>query len=292
MVKLKVAYSRYHGWTEITKVRVCCESSTALWSTTLWLRQVNNFLIELSYNYVFIATCMTGDNEYCLRSVTYNCWYITAVTRVVRVQWTYIPKPRQTNLQNMTIKVIISFLFVNIECLFLLLMFAFLCVCRKMRSHPDCIVLYLHIMQINETCVTLKHKKRTLTYVDNQNIPNTTGHIWTARNMINNVRNYVEHPVFRGVRFTRSLLLCTCFVDRCLFFCHSSFGHCVVCSASIYVLWLPLWYLQTLLTKRSTTTEVYYNAHAHKLNNNTIHTAAYTPGFICFLTFPDKHGNT
>ena len=86
-----------------------------------------------------------------------------------------------------------------------------------MRSHPDGIVLYLHIMQINETCVTLKHKKRTLTYVDNQNIPNTTGHIWTARNMINNVRNYVEHPVFSEVRFTRSLVLCTCFVDRCPF---------------------------------------------------------------------------
>ena len=26
-----------------------------------------------------------------------------------------------------------------------------------------------------------------------------------------------------------------------------SFGHCVVCSASIYAFWLPLWYLQTLL---------------------------------------------
>jgi hypothetical protein len=38
-----------------------------------------------------------------------------------------------------------------------------------------------------------------------------------------------------------------CFVDRCLSFCTFSFGHCVVCSSSIYVLWLPLWYLQTLL---------------------------------------------
>ena len=26
-----------------------------------------------------------------------------------------------------------------------------------------------------------------------------------------------------------------------------SFGHCVVCSSSIYGFWLPLWYLQTLL---------------------------------------------
>jgi hypothetical protein len=29
--------------------------------------------------------------------------------------------------------------------------------------------------------------------------------------------------------------------------CTFSFGHCVVCSSSIYGFWLPLWYLQTLL---------------------------------------------
>jgi len=28
---------------------------------------------------------------------------------------------------------------------------------------------------------------------------------------------------------TRSLVLCVCFVDRCLSFCPFSFGHCVVC---------------------------------------------------------------
>jgi hypothetical protein len=54
-------------------------------------------------------------------------------------------------------------------------------------------------------------------------------------------------PVFSGVRVTRSLVLCVGFVDRCFFFCIFSFGHCVVCSSSIYGLWLPLWYLQTLL---------------------------------------------
>ena len=37
-----------------------------------------------------------------------------------------------------------------------------------------------------------------------------------------------------------------CFVDRCLSCCPFSFGHCVVCSSSIYGFWLPLWYLQTL----------------------------------------------
>ena len=54
--------------------------------------------------------------------------------------------------------------------------------------------------------------------------------------------------VLVGVRVTRSLVLCVCFVDRCLFFCPFSFDHCVVCSSSIYWFWLPLWYLQTRIT--------------------------------------------
>ena len=41
-------------------------------------------------------------------------------------------------------------------------------------------------------------------------------------------------PGFSGVRVTRSLVLCVCFVDRCLSFCTFSFGHCVVWSSSIY----------------------------------------------------------
>ena len=41
-------------------------------------------------------------------------------------------------------------------------------------------------------------------------------------------------PVFGGIRVTRSLVLYVCFVDRCLSFCTFSFGHCVVCSSSIY----------------------------------------------------------
>ena len=48
--------------------------------------------------------------------------------------------------------------------------------------------------------------------------------------------------VFSGVRFARSLVFCVCFVNRCLAFCPFSFGHCVVCSSSIYGFWLPLWY--------------------------------------------------
>ena len=36
-------------------------------------------------------------------------------------------------------------------------------------------------------------------------------------------------PGFYGVLVTQSLVLCVCFVNRCLSFCAFSFGHCVVC---------------------------------------------------------------
>ena len=92
-------------------------------------------------------------------------------------------------------------------------------------------------------------------------------------------------PVFSGVHVTRSLVLCVCFVDRCLSictfsfghcvvcyskygfcvcfvdrclsFCPVSFGHCVVCSSSIFGFWLPLWYLQTLLIWTADWTNAY-----------------------------------
>ena len=60
------------------------------------------------------------------------------------------------------------------------------------------------------------------------------------------LENLSSSPVFSGVRVTRSLVLCVCFGDRCLFFCNFSFGCCVVCSSWIYGFWLSLWYPQTL----------------------------------------------
>jgi len=66
-------------------------------------------------------------------------------------------------------------------------------------------------------------------------------------------------PGFSGIRVTRSLVLYVCFVNRCLFFCTFSFGHCVVCSSPMYGFWLPLWYLQTLLI----THQSYYSHHYH-----------------------------
>jgi hypothetical protein len=74
---------------------------------------------------------------------------------------------------------------------------------------------------------------------------------WTSPK--NGVRLYYYKFVFVLLlciwtsRITRSLVLYVCFVDRCLSFCQFSFGHCVVCSSSIYGLWLPLWYLVAIV---------------------------------------------
>jgi hypothetical protein len=57
--------------------------------------------------------------------------------------------------------------------------------------------------------------------------------------------------------------LYVCFVDRCLSFCTFSFGHCVVCSSSIYGFWLPLWYLQVLLPLNCVDEVCVYTYHSH-----------------------------
>ena len=62
---------------------------------------------------------------------------------------------------------------------------------------------------------------------------------------------------FSGVHVTRSLVLYECFVDRCLSFCTFSFGHCVVCSSSIYRFWLSHWYLQTLLWRKKLSEKIF-----------------------------------
>ena len=57
------------------------------------------------------------------------------------------------------------------------------------------------------------------------------------------------HPrMLVGVRVTRSLVLCICFVDCFLLYCHFSFGHCVICSSSICGFWLPFGIFKLFLT--------------------------------------------
>ena len=46
---------------------------------------------------------------------------------------------------------------------------------------------------------------------------------------------------------TRYLLKFTYFIGHCVSFYPFSFGHCIVCTSSIYGFWLPLWCFQTFL---------------------------------------------
>ena len=62
---------------------------------------------------------------------------------------------------------------------------------------------------------------------------------WTRRVSLveQELPTILEHKcsplVFIRVRITWFLVLCVCFVDRCLSFCAFSFVHCVVCTSSI-----------------------------------------------------------
>ena len=123
-------------------------------------------------------------------------------------------------------------------------------------------------------CVTNDHRYVPLVASTSRSFP----HSWLITGFVTRLTRRVPlveqelltHPehlsspqVFRVVRVTRSLVLCVCFVDRCLSFCTFSFGHCVVCSASIYRFWLPLWYLQTLLLYHWV---LNFSAHTHIRN--------------------------
>ena len=55
-------------------------------------------------------------------------------------------------------------------------------------------------------------------------------------------------PVFSGVRVTRSLVVCVCLADRCLYFCTFFFWSlCCLFFFDIRILVASLWYLHTLL---------------------------------------------
>jgi hypothetical protein len=68
------------------------------------------------------------------------------------------------------------------------------------------------------------------------------------KSLINTKNTKVPAHYYVGCRNTLVIISSIfCFVDCCLSFSTFSFGHCVVCSSSIYGFWLPLWYLQSSL---------------------------------------------
>ena len=99
-------------------------------------------------------------------------------------------------------------------------------------------------------CVTNDHGYVPLVVNTSKSFPRSW-RVWLVKQELRTLPKHLSSPsVFSGVRVTRSLVVCVCFVDRCLSFCTFSFGHCDVCSSSIYGFWLPLWYLQTLLNAK------------------------------------------
>jgi hypothetical protein len=59
--------------------------------------------------------------------------------------------------------------------------------------------------------------------------------------------NVSSPTILSGVRVTWFLVLYVCFVNRCLSFCAFSFGHCAVCSSSIYGFGNPFGIFKLLL---------------------------------------------
>ena len=66
---------------------------------------------------------------------------------------------------------------------------------------------------------------------------------YVEQELLTLTENWSSSQFFNGVHVTRSLVLCVCFVDWCFSFCTFSFSYCIVCP-SIYIFWLPLWYLR------------------------------------------------
>jgi hypothetical protein len=72
--------------------------------------------------------------------------------------------------------------------------------------------------------------------------------LWTFHLYVATFQQHLpDDTIFQSLWFLSGFPCFVCFVDRCLSSCAFSFGHCVVCSSSIYGFWLPLWYLQALL---------------------------------------------
>ena len=65
--------------------------------------------------------------------------------------------------------------------------------------------------------------------------------------MLTVLEHLSSHPIFSGVRVSRSLVFCVMLCISLFVLLSFFFGHCVVCPSSSYRFVLSLWYLQTLL---------------------------------------------
>jgi hypothetical protein len=86
-----------------------------------------------------------------------------------------------------------------------------------------------HYMRMTYNCI----KSKSVTYIYIVTRLTRRG-LLVEQELLTLPQHMSSTPVLSGVRVTRSLVSYVCFVDRCLSFCTFSFGHCVVCSSSIY----------------------------------------------------------
>jgi hypothetical protein len=104
----------------------------------------------------------------------------------------------------------------------------------------------------------LTHKQNAITSKSSRSIPLSwliTGFVTILTRRVSLVEqelltlpDHLSSPtILSGVRVTWSLLLYVCFVNRCLSFCTFSFGHCAVCSSSIYRFGNPFGIFKLLL---------------------------------------------
>ena len=70
---------------------------------------------------------------------------------------------------------------------------------------------------------------------------------WLEQELLTLPEHLSSPQIFSGIHVTRSLVLCVCFVDRCLSFCTFFLWRLCCLFFDIRILITSLWYLQTLL---------------------------------------------
>ena len=103
---------------------------------------------------------------------------------------------------------------------------------------------------LRNSCVPNDHEYVPLVVSTSRSFPRSwliTGYVTRLTRRVSLVEQelltlprHLGSPPVSGVRVTRSLFSYVCFADLCLSFCTFSFGHCFVCSSSIFGFGLPL----------------------------------------------------
>jgi hypothetical protein len=110
------------------------------------------------------------------------------------------------------------------------------CNLHSWQMYSDDFVIFQNIILKTILCPIIK--KNYQTKAELNIVSHYYYNIWWVSLVKQELLTLPEHlsspPILSEVRVTQSLVLYVSSVDRCLSFCTFSFGHCVVCSSSIY----------------------------------------------------------